>query len=512
MAWSRRFLDALQRPRFARMAWIIEGFDPGSGWQTAAWSVVSEPGLPGDAVLIQSGWQTVGPRVQLRTWQASGGAFTFGVARRTAVLQRMIRGQCVRVRLGFAGWPASAFEVIGVYQLWSIENQGPGAVVVCRDLLTALQSRLTTDYAKTSLFAGLTTTSVTLTAGYTAGSGSATVSGTAAFHRQDDGGGALKGMIKISGAGGDFFRSWTAKTSTVFTVSTSTYNINTADANASSGVGVTEVAFLDDHPLTAVRRLLVSTGTALRQGTYDTLPETWGYGLPLWLVDEADIAEGVAKTQPASGSADWLLWSTDEAPDGIAWIESWLNAGGHFLTMRQGALTARPVYDPAAKMPTFLVDDRDIVACNWAAFDSECPQEFAALNVRRATGTGGTTLSSTSEALGTLPAESGAELDAGTDGWTADNSAIATEVRDRVKNFYLRVPERLTLSLAGWRAAALAVGDLVEITSRRIGGRREGLSGYSRRRGWAAAVSPDWIGGTTRIEVAILPDDGTIFS
>ena len=509
MSWSQRFLDGL---RGGRIAFIVEGFDL-ADWRTAAWRASSRSSgrASGDFVLTRGGWQTAGGAVQPRTWRASTGAFSFGIAR-SGPLQKILRGQFVIVRAGFQGWTEAAFEPILIGQVANLQQQGASATVVCRDLLSALASRGSTIQGEGGLFAGLTSTGVTLTAGYTAASGTMTVSSTTGLRRQDDGGGALKGCIRVTDGSNQFFRTWTAKTATVLTVSNASYNLNTADVSAASGAGVEEIAYLDDHPLKAAERILRSTGAfSSTTGSPDTLPELWGYGLPADVIDADDIAEGIARTQPASGSADWLIWSEVEQPDAVGFLESFLGPGGHFLAMRQGRLTARPVYFPSSKSDAYRIDDSDLIGeVEWAAFDPDSPTEAGRLDLWSSTGSGAYAATSTSEAVGTLPAETVISLDATP--WIVDNVAsIKAEIAGRIAYYYLRVPERLTLQLAGLRAAQLAPGDLVSLTSRRIGGRTDRGAGYSDRRGWVAAVNPDWVGGSVRIEVLFVPEDGTIF-
>lgn len=508
MSWGAAFLSAIAAPAPGRLAVLIEGFDPGPDWQTAAWIVSSHLGLPGAQILCRGGWQQAGARIAPRSWAASVGSLAFRIARDPDVLRRMARGQLVRVRVGPVGWPAGALEVVGVYQLWSLQSQRAGVDVVCRDLLGALASRLSTDTDKISLFQDLTTTGPTTTASYSPGAGSLTVSSTTLFRRQDDGGGALRGAVRITDGSTSFIRFWTAKTPTVLTVDTASYNLNEPDSAASSGAGVAEVAFLDDHPLTAVRRILLSSGTTGFRGDYDTLPETWGYALPRWAVDEADLAEGAARTQPASGSADWTIYAEESQADGIAWIESWLCQGGYALTARQGALTARPILAPTAKIAAWVLDDREIVeVIAWEAWDPS-GSEAAALSVRGATGSGGVAEQTAIEAPATLPAEAEALLDVGV--FVSENAAaIRVEIRNRVAIWYQRTPERLRIRLGGLRLAAAAPGDLAELTSRVLRGR---TGAYLRTRALIVEVAPDWLGGWVTLELLIAPEAAGLFA
>lgn len=509
MGWSRAFLAAISGPVRPRLRVSVEGFGANPDWNIAAWRLVSDPDLPGDPILSREGWSFAGARIDPWTWRGTSGVLSLRIMRPSLDLRRrIVRGQPVVVRVGFAGWPYRAFEVVGVYQVWALTGQGGGFTLVLRDFLAALSSRLTTDTDKIALFQDLVTTSITTTAAYTAGSGLLVTSSASGFRRQDDGSGTLKGCVRIDG---EFFRTWTAKTATDLTVSTSAYNLNTADASVGSGTGVTEVAFLDDHPLTAVRRILLSSGTTGFRGIYDTLPESWGYALPAWIVDQEDLAAGVAASQPASGSADWLIWAAEAQSDGRAWIEGWLCQGGYGLTVRQGAVTARPIPAPTSKFAqVWRIDDADLIEV--AAFDAFDPGgvEYATLNVAYGTASGGTALSSTTAAVATLPAGQAYTLDL-TDYVSDNGSAIATEIRDRVAIWYQRAPERLRILCAGLRLAAPAPGDLAELTSRRIGGRAD-PAGYLRRRGLILEVSPNWIEGTTTIEILIAPDDAQIGS
>lgn len=509
MAWGSKFRRAIRAAQVAPI-FLLENVpahpigitDPiYTGWKLASAPV---DGVYLDMIAVD-GVDVSGAEVTPVAWTSTVGAFSIGL---TGPMHRLLpllaRGQMAMLRVGFAGDPPSAFETVAIGQLWNLTGHSGRWTLSFRDVLGALGSRHTSVVGYLALFAGVGN-ATTLTANYVSGSGTCTVGSTAGWQRQDDGSGALKGLISI----GSIYRTWTAKTPTTFTVSTAATVLGIADANVASGEAVVELVYLDDHPIDATHRILTSTGTANANGLYDWLPARWGYGLPESWLDVDDMADHRSRSQPASGSATWEWWAAAEQADGMSWLQAQLAAGGFFLTMRQGALTVRCAVDPATeadKADIETIDADTILEIEeYEAFASAYGVEYASSKITSASNTKTTTAT-----IGSFPAESSVTHSVATQVYS-NESAIRDEIAARISTWDTRVPERLVLGCRMW-TAGLAPGDLVYVTTPQVTGRYEAADGgYQRRRAWVAGVAPDWLGWRCRVVLYVLPETAEPF-
>jgi hypothetical protein len=526
MAWSAAFLSELTK-RSLRMIFVLRpiadpvgtwGFDPTTGWPyQAAWELSTAPlkGLK-SAVPCIAAVHVDGCDLQPRSWSTSIGAFSVTIAGLDvvgALVGKVTRGTFVELVAGFAGWDVSQYEPVAIGQIRNITLTGQMARIDCRDILAAIQSRPTTSGDQAALFwntlGGATRQSTTIiTANYTAGAATINITSSTGFARQDDGGGALKGALKITpNAGSDFYLTFTGKTATTFTGLSATGQFGTTAATANIGNAVKECVYVDDHPIDLFRRIWASTGTAARNGAYDWLPADWGCGYIDRLLDHDDMDSYKTASTPASGSSDWDLLPTATQSDGLSYLLGVLAAGGFYPTMRQGRITVRCGHDPHGGVIAAVtrITDDDIVDGSTTSmlWDDQLSAEYNSITV----GTSAATATST-EPVGSLPADNTVTYDAAAYTWS-NSAGWNSEMLARLKPWAVRIPERHTMTLRGLQWGRLAVGDIVEITSSRLRGRLKSTSGgMVRRIAEVTQVSPGWMSehASTRIAVHALPD------
>ena len=498
MAWASKFSYALSltpaRPQFR-----FETLDLGTG-------AGNTPGSPSATNLI-SGFSSTSAGVQPLSWQATAGGFNVTIPTEDPgmLLQYLKRGALCRVRAAMGSTSSDQWQTVALGRILDVNGLAPEIQVQCIDLLQSLGSRLTTTPAELPLFANAGSTT-TLTADYTAGSSSISVASSTAFVKETGG----NGLLQITPTSGDpFFLTWSNKTASSFTISTSAI-LGTTAVDAVSGDTVTHLPYLVDHPLKIARKVLTSTGSGTN-GSFDTLPKGWGYGLPADFFDANDSAINVSASAPSSGTGSWQVYVTDSQDDGGSWLRGILSPAGMWLTMRQGMITARAafsVYTPPANLqPEITITDDDISAVSsHSRFDTSQAAQGAGIRVV------GPTSSQTSKrsSIATLPAVEVIEQSLP---WLArSNEAQQLEsVRSRLLNWAASVPERISIVCSGLRLAGLAPGDLVQVTSRLLVGRIEGQHGFFRlRRAFVANVAIDWLGNTVRLELLCpTPPDNT---
>jgi hypothetical protein len=502
VAWSQEFVEALRKP--ARPIFRLENLSVttlDNGWALSS-HTVGAARMVTDEVMTQEGTSFSSAELTLRTWASSVGTFSVGfTGPGWKLIPRMTRGQWVALKVGFIGWEYDQFQTVCLGTLWNVRGHSNEWVIECRDALSGLVHRQDggssddrpAPLATYSLFSTVTA-STSLTSPYTLGDPTLNVASTTGFERQDDGSGALKGAIRLTSGSTTFLLTYTGKTATTFTglsalgvVGTTATSLGTAD--------VTEVAYLDDHPIDAARRWLVGSGS------YAWLPAAWSLNLPDWMIDHVDCDRSKTYSSVSSGLNIWEFVAEDTEEDGRAFIDSQIAAGGFFITVRQGRLTVRCVVDPNLSTVPYIstLDDGDILEIeDFEAFDSSLQTEYESYRVEDGAGGGSTQ----TETVGSFPVDGRATI---TIAAYSNGTNHQTAVRTRCAPWYLRVPERLVIRCA-MRCAQFAPGDVVLISSARIVGRTELTStGYSGRRAMVTAVAPDWFGWTCTISLSVLP-------
>jgi hypothetical protein len=513
MAWSATFIAALaerrQRPRLVLRAVSVAGLD-------GAWVITGDPSLADRAyVVMASPIDFAGAEVSPRDWTSTFGQLSIGVAGDiSALMGELVKGQLVELCVGWEGWSYGQFEVVWRGQVQGITGWGKNHKLVCRDLCYALGSRLVTSANGLFSSCGGTVTgpvSTALTAGYFPAGATVTVTTTAQFENN-----GTNGAIYIVPTTGDpYYLTYTGTTPTTFTGCSAAGKFGTGAVHAVVGDLVYSMAYLADHPIDLARTVLLSTGVAGANGTYDKLPDDWSYALPKDWVDHDDCDAMVAKTQPASGSDDWNVVATPPQADGFSWLSGIISQGGYFITERMGRLTVRAALDPwttsnTSGCPTITTGDlvADDPITEFEAWDSD--YDYASPTLRVDSGyeglqaaSGGTLEKTSTGATTSLPARSETQLYPLVE---SNGGPINQEIVTRLAPWHNRVPERVVVNVAGLWAAALAPGDFVRLTTELVTGRLDGTrAGYANRPCWVAGVSPDWLRCRVRLSLRALP-------
>lgn len=427
------------------------------------------------------------------------------------LLQAIRRGTVVEVWCGLAGWLESRFQRIALGQVSQFRREISGQqfiqVLECRDILSALRSRITATSTQLGLFYDVDSTT-TLSASYTVGDSSLSVASSTLFTAETGGLGAL--LV------GDFYLYWSAKGAGSFTLDTPASDRHgTTRASAASGTEVVEVARLYGHPIDIFRKVLTSTGNATN-GAYDTLPVGWGLALPQeWLSNsEMDLYRARVDSLTSPGfNLDILV--AEEQADPLSWMLTWLSPCGLVPMVVQGDLSCRALqtsYDAstnAVRKTDIVISDDDFTSLSWEAWDSETPAEFAIATAHTGASVG--TASSTLENDTSLPGRYRAEFDL-SEILFENTSAIATEIVERcAESAGTRIPERITLTGRLWMAQ-LAPLDIVTLNTSRFTGRFSyNASGYAQVPVVVIQVSPDWSRGTCRVVLLCYPSGGDAF-
>lgn len=320
-----------------------------------------------------------------------------------------------------------------------------------------------------------------------------------------------EGMIKVTPADGNtagtepFYLRWSSLgsgggPSWWFVLPTGLGALDTTAIELDAGLGhaVKEVLFVEDHPLRVALKMLASTGDG-SNGPYDTLPASWGFGLPEWAFDAADTEYWAAQSSPATGSDKWQIWTDTQQANPGEWLITALASGGWWLTMRQGRITGRAVV-PVADRPELadleITDDDLIEWIEVSPYDSG-----STVGAKQARAIGPTATGTLAEDITRLPAEQYADFDVALYAH-ANEAEWVDEIADRLGPWRLRQSERRTGRFAGLRLAQLAPGSVVRLTSPSSVGR---LAPYDRRVALVTRVSVAWTEGIVEVTLLIQP-------
>ena len=486
------------------------------------WTITADAQSLG-VVIADTGGRTLGASLDIGTWQSTIGAWSVDlVGDPAALFQRIAKGQRVvhEVSLGGGAWePVQS----GVVHDYSADDTGRGRLE-CLDPTAMLRSRTTTTADELPLFAGfgltdaededgLTAARATLAESYEANDQSTLlVAGVTPFTYADTSGGRLA-TIGPLGARRFYYR-YTG-TSGTQTLTGGTDDVYGTRARYNAGDDWAQVVpFVEDHPLDIARKILCSTGsssdtpTTPANGTYDTLPRTWGFAVPDWLIDHDDIDQWKPRLTPASGASDWTMITEYVQPDGLAYLQSWLARAGLFITHRQGRLTVRGVVDPdgmseaseSGSTSMGYLSGADVVpgSLRWSAWDGTEYSEVRAFTA--------THDSAVSGAVKTFPNGRSYWVDLRDTIWS-NESAHQALICARLAPWLLTIPERLEIDVVHPLARGLAPGDVVRLDFPHWGGRDVASEGpYDGRYAMVTRVDPDWWGDApTRLVLATPP-------
>lgn len=506
MAWTSDFLDAISadvvRPRF-----LLESV------------VCGDSASPFGGVLKLSSFPATGyvhalspqassisyGRLQPGDWSRTHGAWSIGVQPSYDPRADTARGQVVVLRMGFSGWSVAEFEDVAVGVVRGLDWRNGMWVLRVVELVGALTSRFTSDPSNGALFHSLTQS--TLGAAYTAGALQITVNNGSSFEQSSAGGGEGYLLLVTPTSGSPFYLRATTRVGDVF--SGLTRNLyGTTDADAANGNTCKEIAYTKSHPMNIARRILTSTGTNGSNGTRDVLPQGWAYGIPTSLVDENDIE---AFQLERNNSADWDLFEDESQTDGLSWLQTFLQPAGMFLATHQGRVTVRAIVDPEnADTPgTVDIDDDDIEELEYSTWDDDCPVEYARHFTKNGSGSFDLALSELNTTdLHTRPVRTSIRRTLPWD-WVGTSTWV-DDVNTHAGPWSTRVPERIDLTLRGWRCGRASMGDVVRFSTRFLSSRHADIGyGFDLRRCVVLGGGADWFGSRTHLTLGVLPPTRT---
>jgi hypothetical protein len=492
MAWKSEFLSLLGSSR-VRLIYGVRVVDVGDTPGHDGYVASSHPSY-GDPIIAPQGVSVTGPRVTPGAWSTTLGSASIRLEGNLGRLKRAVtRGTFVEVLAGDVTWDISDFEVIFAGQVSNISSSSPtSGVLELRDLVSALRCRPTVILGEQDFFFNDNVETEIATSSYVIGDSTLTVLDTTGFEREDGGVGAI---LVDNGTDDPFVLRFDGTTATEFAIDNpADENHGTIRANAAIGSAVRPLMFLESHPITAMLKFLTSTETG-NNGTYDTLPESWGFGIPAKWVDFEDARSFRERSDPDL-KYEFMLDSSTSDPFG--WLTSALSRGGFFVTMRQGILTVRaaiPTTNMIVAGDTLMIDDTDISSASWQAFDPDQESEYSYTIAYGSDYSGGWGMASEGAAIEdpvTLPTIYLAEYDLTDLIYTRTPDSLEGIV-DRLAQAVQRVPERFTFVLAGLRAATLAPGDVIWVTSQRYSGRLEStIDGLEKCKMLVLQVSVNW--------------------
>lgn len=425
----------------------------------------------------------------------------------TDQLRIIQRGQVVALSVGFDRDPTT-FETVALATIVGISRNGAGWMINCRGLDGSLSSRVTIEAGESTL--GWDLASDTLAASVAGAATFIDVTDASDFRTDGQGVGAVQitaddgstyyatyTSITAGGGAGGSDRLNGATVATFGSTHSATANGNT----------ITEVMYTSAHPLKVIRRILTSTGLGTN-GPDDILPESWGMGIPTEYVAERDIQQHIDLTQPASGTAAWHWVQPTAIDDPQVAIQQWAGGGGFFVTQHRGDLTARALLRPwLTQSPAHFVLTDDMIvpdSIQYEAWDPDFPVEYT--RARMYYGDGTFNADGSDSETDHIPARvfNGHTM-GGIYSDSSNETAITTEVINRIGHWDIRVPEKLSFQLRGWWPGQASVGETCDLQVTLLVS-RDGSS-FVGRRALVTRCSPDWFGATTEIELVVLPVD-----
>lgn len=416
-------------------------------------------------------------------WSTTFGSLTVAIRSGIDHRRSMPRGSLARLMVGFDGWDEDAYQPVFVGQLQDIRWAGGAWSHEFRSLVGSLQGRFARAPGQ-RLFADLQQT--TLSSAYSPSDTTINLTDTSGLDKLSTG----EYLIQITPDSGDpFFLLGTGKTATEMNGATTTGQLGTTAAAASSGNRVDLCAYLELQPVEIALALLTSTGAA-NNGPYDLGPETWGYAIPVAHVDIDDSYITTQIAKPTSGAPVWDVYSVSSLDDGGGWLRSLLAPAGLWLCDRQGAITVRGADAPGAGLYELasILDSEIVEIRSYSAWDPSQPVEYSLLQIATA---GNSSISDTDD-IESRPSifNRYAELP-----WISQNeSAWRDRLIERLSRWSQVVPEAFEIVVAGWRLAGLCPGDLVLLKSRFFSLRAQQESVMT-----VISCEPDWFGSTVTI-------------
>jgi hypothetical protein len=506
VAWSGEFLTKIAgeyiNPIYVLETAQIGGIGAVGGLMTISSAPIADSPIH-QPILSPQGSRVSGTSVNVTDWTFTTGEWSIGIASPYAdeVRNNLVRGQGLVLKIGFPGWSFAQYQTVAVGTLANVVQGENGQwVIVVRSLLGGLATRWTTDEDEAGLFYHLPIETFVAVA-YTTVAATLTVDDATGT----EGLGGAEFILRVAPDDGDAFYLYCAtRAADVFTVTSVLFD--TTEANAAVGdadnLNVEIGALIkDDNVAKIVAKVLLSTGTATN-GPHDTLPRPMGLNLAEEHFDTQNYPVIEALLASPTADDDLYAYSFDIQEDGLAWIETVLAPFGAFLCEREGQISIGVITQEGPPVNSFLVDDNDIAAISYEAWNSDQPVEYGVVKGQLPltedvliTSVGGDIESrpNVTEQIVNFPYVNGlAESE-----WMVD--ALA-----RYFNFRRTVGESVVLTLRGWRLASAAPGDHIIISSARLTGRTfGGVFGTAT----IMSVECDWFGSSTKIRAVYLPPE-----
>ena len=520
MTWNLGFTEALERSQPVAYAVRVEPLVLGDGVgernyvvATANLAEWSPPVTETSAFIVAGSVRGITSSVSPQNWTPTAGGYTFRIAGDLKVpAWALCRGAIVGLYVAIGNGGRVYVQRVHIGMVTMIEGANEGGAgagydsisVTVVDIRAALGRRLGAAVGDGALF-NTAGNVMELTGNEAVGSASYDVDSTTALSLPPTGNGAVYVQTSVGGDG--YWRLVSAKGATTLTIDTplTTPRMGTADVGASTGDLVIGGYYVSGHPFDVVRKILTSTGTRTN-GTYDTLAESWGLGVPSDWIDDIDINEWRDEVlQPASGSYAWEIAGVTLESDAYSWLSALLSSAGMWITCRQGMITLRavqPAYGAQVSSGITLTES-DLVSTpsvHW--YDPAMSTEYENVQVFA----NSTNAYETSGAVTTYPAEPVLLYDF-SDRLFNNLSAVVTAEAARLRESTVDIWMRVNAVCAGLRCAGLAVGDLVDLSWPTIFNPwdpRRGLNGY---RAHVLGIGVDWSAGTVTLSLGVPPKD-----
>ena len=415
---------------------------------------------------------STGQRVTVRSCRSSLGGLRVQLAGANIAQRiRMFvpRGMIAEFKVGFPGMDYADWGTVGAYSFSTLTGSQNNWTMDFNDLFTALQGRtgrtLSAAYMKQ---AGETT----LTNGtWATGDSTLTVDSTTEFEKDDTVSPAGRGLLYCSPSDGDpFYLKWSSKTSTAFTVVT-TDVIGTSRTALANDNTITSLGYIFDT-VPDITYMMLFGGLA-GAGTI-TMPDNWHMGLKFssHLVNSMDLNSWRSRflSLYIPFNADFITDAPLQNP--YRALEEFLAAFGCWLVFKEGGISWRFVqqivgFGDAGPKPCaeYAITDKDIVSeDSYSLHSPDAPVEY--LQVRYP----GSGVTVATDSVGTLPMEFRFEHPSYSRAFDDDvepsNAANATSnLKNRLSSWYTRIPDKMSLTLRGWKFATLVPGDVVVLES-----------------------------------------------
>ncbi len=500
MTWSASFAAALGARAVAPVFFVERVslyHEPGG-----AWAAASHPGYGLEAAIVAQSLQVGGGTLTPVDWGTTIGEWSFSVQTTdpAALFSALKRGAVVRAWVAVSdGGSVTDPQPVALGMVADIVGTRGAWVVRCLDVGALLRSRLDVRTTGLRLFADVGA-STTLASAYTPGDGHVHVNSTAQFDRET----GANGVIRITPhSGAAFYLTWNllgTGPTRVMGLSTAAVNGTTA-VTANTGSTVECLVWLEGHPLDIARKVLTSTGAGTN-GLWDTLPASWGLGLPYAQIDDADTSAQAAGVVLCSAGVPyaWTYVQDEAVDDAWSWLTGFLAAAAAWPTMRQGLITLRGWQRAPLRSVGYaatITDDDVFEVEGWSAYDSDHPVEYQRVTVTASGGSASGTLTVAS----TLPAYRTLSLDISDRAYTAPGNHAA-DILDRAEVPATVIPERVELR-ACLRLAGLCPGDRVRLTTSQCASRAHGADGFLGDEAHVVQVATAWDAGYTPLALLI---------